>query len=83
MPVPGLPLFSVWCFLSVFIMPTSKCVFSREGKACTFVFSSDGHSLCVFHRTCVSPDWVFDPERCVICSENIKFLRTVGSVDVG
>ena len=63
------------------IMPTVKCVFSREGRQCSHDFSSDGHSLCVPHRPCVSADFVFDPEVCGVCGENVKFLRTLGYVD--
>ena len=37
-------------------MPLSKCVFSRDGRTCHYEFSSDGHSLCVPHRPCVSPE---------------------------
>ena len=62
-------------------MPTSKCSFVREGRSCSHDFSSDGHSLCVPHRPCVSPDFLFDPDLCGVCSENIKFLRALGHVD--
>ena len=74
-------LFTGDFFVSVFIMPVFKCVFSREGHSCLHEFSCDGHSLCVPHRPCVSEDFVFDPEACAVCSENVKFLRTVGHVD--
>lgn len=65
------------------IMPgsSSKCLFSRDGKACHYDFSPDGHALCVPHRSCVTSDFVYDPEACDVCSEHIKFLRTVGHVD--
>ena len=62
-------------------MPSSKCTFVREGRQCSYDFSSDGHSLCVTHRPCVSPDFLFDPEGCDVCSENVKFLRSLGHVD--
>ena len=60
---------------------SSKCVFQRGGKACSREFAGDGHSLCVTHRPCVSADYVYNPEMCVICTENVKFLRTLGRVD--
>ena len=62
-------------------MPLSRCVFSRDGKACHYEFSCDGHTLCVPHRPCVDSDFIYDPERCDFCSENVKFLRSVGRVD--
>ena len=62
-------------------MPLSKCSFSREGKTCRYEFADDGHSLCVSHRPCVREDWGYDPTLCVICTENVKFLKTVGKVD--
>lgn len=62
-------------------MPFSKCVFSREGRTCHYEFTSDGHTLCVPHRPCVSPEFVFAPEDCSVCEENVKFLRAVGHVD--
>ena len=62
-------------------MPLSRCVFVRDGKACHYEFSCDGHTLCVPHRPCVNSDFVYDPELCDFCSENVKFLRSVGRVD--
>ena len=62
-------------------MSLVKCVFSREGKNCTFDFSEDGHDMCVRHRPCVSSDFVFDPWACRVCEENVKFLKSVGRVD--
>lgn len=74
--------YSVSCFVfSVFSMSRSKCQFSRDGKSCHYEFSEDGHALCVPHRPCVSSDFVFDPDECTVCSENVKFLRMVGHVD--
>ena len=69
------------CFSFQATMPTSKCSFVSDGRHCSYDFSSDGHLLCVPHRPCVSPDFVFDPDVCSVCSENVKFLRTLGYVD--
>lgn len=62
-------------------MSRVKCVFSRGEKSCSYEFSSDGHSLCVPHRLCVSEDFVYRPDLCVQCSEHVKFFRALGSVD--
>ena len=71
-----LPVFSFQ-----FIMPSSKCVAVRDGRACSHEFSSDGHSLCVPHRPCVNSEFIFDPDLCSVCAENVHFLRTLGRVD--
>lgn len=62
-------------------MSLVKCSFSHEGKKCGHDFSEDGHTLCVRHRPCVSPEFVFDPVTCGVCEENVTFLRSVGSVN--
>lgn len=59
----------------------ATCAFSLDGRACRREFTADGHSLCVPHRPCVSSDFVFDPECCPFCSENVKFLRALGKPD--
>ncbi|MPC77111.1 hypothetical protein E2C01_071556 [Portunus trituberculatus] len=64
-----------------FIMPTSKCLFSSDGKGCAYEFSCNGHDLCVPHRRSVSKDFLFDTDKCEKCRENVKFLQSVGKLD--
>ena len=72
---------STWVFFQGVTMPLSPCIFARDGKACHYEFSCDGHTLCVPHRPCVDSNFVYDPERCDFCTESIKFFRSVGKVD--
>lgn len=56
----GLVLSSVF-LSSVSIMPLAKCLFSWDGKTCTYEFAGDGHTLCVPHHPYVSGDFTYDP----------------------
>ena len=62
-------------------MSLTPCSFVSGARPCHYKFKRDGHSLCVTHRPCVSPGFVFDPLVCEECSEHIKFLRLTGEVD--
>ena len=70
----------VYLFSGLTCLLSSVCSLVRIGRAlpCSPVMA---HSLCVSLRPCVNQDYVYDPEACDECSENVKFLRAVGRFD--
>ena len=62
-------------------MPVVPCIWSVGVSPCGYSFNLVGHDLCVFHSTCFSLDFVYDPLSCVVCKPQIDFLKSVVTFD--